>query len=139
MIKEALSLAPTLVSPDFSKDFILYAYGSWDAISAVLVQKNDEGYKQSIAFYSKGLESYEQCYSFVEKHAFGVIKSLKKFRHLLSKNKVQLIVSHQSVKDLFLNKDLAYLHEVSNLLHSKSLTVGIIGFQLLNHFNNLLL
>jgi hypothetical protein len=106
LLKEALSSAPTLVNPDFSKDFILYAYGSIDAISAVLVQKNDEGYEQPIAFYSKGLEGYEQCYSFVEKHAFAVIKSLKKFRHLLSNNKVHLMVSHPSVKEFFLSRDV---------------------------------
>ncbi|KAH9303500.1 hypothetical protein KI387_043862 [Taxus chinensis] len=61
-IKEAISQAPTLINPDFSKDFILYA--------------------------------------------FGVIRSLKKFKHLVSNNKVQLLVSHVGVKDFLLNKDL---------------------------------
>jgi hypothetical protein len=42
-IKEALASAPTLVNPNFSKDFILYAYGSYDVISAILVQQNEEG------------------------------------------------------------------------------------------------
>ncbi|KAH9312130.1 hypothetical protein KI387_027165, partial [Taxus chinensis] len=34
------------------------------------------------------------------------IKSLKKFKHLVSNNKVQLLVSHVGVKDFLLNKDL---------------------------------
>ncbi|KAH9298125.1 hypothetical protein KI387_029807, partial [Taxus chinensis] len=34
------------------------------------------------------------------------IRSLKKFKHLVSNNKVQLLVSHAGVKDFLLNKDL---------------------------------
>ncbi|KAH9298153.1 hypothetical protein KI387_029835, partial [Taxus chinensis] len=35
-IKEAISQAPTLINSDFSKDFILYAFGGDDTISAIL-------------------------------------------------------------------------------------------------------
>ena len=38
-IKEALFAAPALVNLDFTKDFILYVYGSFDTISAMLVQR----------------------------------------------------------------------------------------------------
>ena len=55
-IKEALSSAPTLVNPNFSKYFILYAYGSMDTISAILVQQNDQCSKQPILFFSKCLD-----------------------------------------------------------------------------------
>lgn len=106
LLKEALSSPPTLVNPDFSKDFILYAYGSMDTIYAVLVQKNGEGFEQPITFYRRSLENYEQRYTFVEKHAYTVIKSLKKFRHMLSNNKIHLMVSHPSVKEFFLSRDL---------------------------------
>lgn len=43
LIKEALAAAPTLLNPYFSKDFILYAYGTIDSISAMLVQENEHG------------------------------------------------------------------------------------------------
>ena len=98
LIKEALALAPTLVNPDFSKDFTLYAFGSFDVISAILVQKNVEGLEQPISFFIKGLEDYEQKYTFIEKHVLAIVKSLKKFRHLLSHNKIHLQVAHSSVK-----------------------------------------
>ena len=45
MIKEALAAVPTLLNPDFSKDFILYSYGNIDSIAAMLVQQNDEGFE----------------------------------------------------------------------------------------------
>lgn len=105
-IKEALASAPTLVNLDFSKDFTLYAFGSFDLISAILVQKNVEGLEQPIFFFSKGLEDYEQKYTFIEKHVLVVVKSLKKFRHLLSHNKIHLQVAHSSVKEFLLSKDL---------------------------------
>ncbi len=45
-------------------------------------------------------------YSYVKKKVLSVIRALKKFRHLLSHNKVQLLVSHATVKDFLLNKDI---------------------------------
>ncbi|KAH9296662.1 hypothetical protein KI387_044242 [Taxus chinensis] len=105
-IKEAISQAPTLVNPDFSKDFMLYAFGGGDIISAILVQQNKEGLEQPVVFFSQGLEEYETRYSFIEKHVLEVIRSLKKFKHLVSNNKIQLLVSHAGVKDFLLNKDL---------------------------------
>ncbi|KAH9288885.1 hypothetical protein KI387_033002, partial [Taxus chinensis] len=35
-IKEAISQALTLVNPNISKDFMLYAFGGGDTISAIL-------------------------------------------------------------------------------------------------------
>lgn len=52
-IKEALASAPTLVNPNFSKDFILYAFGSINSISAMLVQKNNYDLEHPIAFFSQ--------------------------------------------------------------------------------------
>lgn len=77
-IKEALTTAPALMNLDFSKDFILYAYGGSEVIYAMLVQQSSEGLEQPITFFSKGLEEYEQRYSFVEKHVLAIVKSLLK-------------------------------------------------------------
>ncbi|KAH9289680.1 hypothetical protein KI387_033797, partial [Taxus chinensis] len=37
-IKHAISQAPTVINPDFSKDFMLYDFGGLDTISAILTQ-----------------------------------------------------------------------------------------------------
>ncbi|KAH9331376.1 hypothetical protein KI387_003484, partial [Taxus chinensis] len=67
---------------------------------------NKENDEQPIAFFSQSLEDYEVRYSFIEKHVLAVIRILKKFKHLVSNNKVQLLVSHAGVKEFLLNKDL---------------------------------
>ncbi|KAH9293759.1 hypothetical protein KI387_041035, partial [Taxus chinensis] len=52
------------------------------------------------------LEDYEVRYSFIEKQVLVVIRGLKKFKHLVSNNKIQLLVSHTGVKEFLLSKDL---------------------------------
>ena len=106
-IKAAIASAPTLINPNFEKDFILYTLGSESSISTVLTQTNDKIEEQPIAFFSEGLKEYEDKYSYVEKQALAVIRALKKFRHLLSHNKIHLLVPHASVKDFLLRKDIS--------------------------------
>lgn len=89
-IKEALETTPTLVNrTDFSKDFTLYAFGSMNLIFAMLVQKNNDGLEQLIAFFSQGLADYQ-----------------KKYKPLISNNKIHFMVAHPSVKEFPLSKDL---------------------------------
>jgi hypothetical protein len=42
-IKRALTEAPVLTSPNYSKDFLIFAFASFDTVAAVLLQKNKEG------------------------------------------------------------------------------------------------
>ena len=50
-LKKAISTAPVLACPDYSKKFLVYSYASEDTIAGVLLQKNDEKHEQPIAFY----------------------------------------------------------------------------------------
>lgn len=51
-IKLALTQTLVLISPMFDKDFIIFSFTSEHTIAAVLLQKNDEGFEQPIAFFS---------------------------------------------------------------------------------------
>ena len=42
-VKKALTEAPVLVSPDYSKDFMIFSFASFDTVATVLLQKNDQG------------------------------------------------------------------------------------------------
>jgi hypothetical protein len=59
-----------------------------------------------MAFFSEGLKDYENNYSYVEKQVIAVVRSLKKFRHLLSQSRIQLLVPNSSVKDFLLSRDI---------------------------------
>jgi hypothetical protein len=66
-IKKALTEAPMLTSPDYSKDFLIFSFASYDTIAVVLLQKNDQGKEQPIAFFSKALRDAELWYEIMEK------------------------------------------------------------------------
>ena len=52
-IKMALTEAPVLVCPNFTKDFLTFSFASEDTLDAVLLQKNKDGLEQPIPFFSK--------------------------------------------------------------------------------------
>ena len=54
-INTSIVHAPSLKSPNFEKDFILYTFASVDALAAVLTQKEDGGDEYPISFMSTGL------------------------------------------------------------------------------------
>jgi hypothetical protein len=78
-VKHALTQAPVLISPDFTKDFYLFSFAFEHTIAAVLLQKNSEGYEQPIAFFSKSLRDVALNYKIMEKQAFSLVKAIKDF------------------------------------------------------------
>ena len=78
-MKRAIMEAPTLISLDYIKEFHIFSFASCDTLAAVLLQKNDEGIEQWVAFFSKTLRDDELRYEIIEKQAYALIKSLKAF------------------------------------------------------------
>jgi hypothetical protein len=72
--------APVLISPDYSKYFMIFSFSSFDTVATVLLQKNDEGFEQPIAFFSRALRDAELKYDIMEKQAYALVKALKSFR-----------------------------------------------------------
>ena len=66
-VKLALTQTPVLISPDFSKDFLIFSFASEHTIAAVLLQRNLEGNEQPIAFFSKALRDAPLKYNIMEK------------------------------------------------------------------------
>lgn len=66
-IKISLTKTPVLISPKFDRDFILFSFASEHTITAILLQKNDQGYDQPIAFFSKALRDAPLKYNIMEK------------------------------------------------------------------------
>ena len=58
-IKMAITEAPILVSPDFTREFLTFSFASEDTLAVVLLQKNKDGLEQPIAFFNKTLRDSE--------------------------------------------------------------------------------
>ena len=80
LVKLALTRAPVLISPDLSKDFLIFSFASEHTMVAVLLQKNPEGMEQPISFFSKALRDAPLKYKIMEKQAYALVKALKEFR-----------------------------------------------------------
>jgi hypothetical protein len=79
-IKRDLTEAPVLISPDYSKDFLIFSLASPDTVVVVLLQTNDSGLEQPIAYFSRALRDAEVRYDTMEKQAYALVKALKAFR-----------------------------------------------------------
>ena len=67
LVKLALTRAPVLISPNFSKDFLIFSFALEHIVAAVLPQKNPEGMEQPISFFSKALRDAPLKYNIMEK------------------------------------------------------------------------
>jgi hypothetical protein len=105
-IKTAIANAPSLQSPDFSKDFLLYTFTSDHSLAAVLTQKDEQGDEYPVTFMSTGLQGVELNYPLVDKQAFVVHKAIKQFRPYILKNHTKVIVPHPEVRSMFVQKEL---------------------------------
>jgi hypothetical protein len=109
-----LTEAPVLVSPDYSKDFLIFSFSSFDTVAVVLLQKNVEGLEQPISFFSRALRDAEVRYDIMEKQAYALVKSLKDFRAYVLHSKVIAYVPSVSVKDILLQPNIDVLKQNSN-------------------------
>ena len=105
-ILKVIAEAPTLISPDFSKPFILYTFASDSSYAAVPTKKNQENNEAPIAFTSSGLNGADLNYPEVDKQAFAVFKSVKHFRPYLLKSHTKVIVPYSAVRNILVQKDL---------------------------------
>ena len=100
LVKHALTQAPVLISPDFTKDFLIFSFASEHTVAIVLLQKNPKGQEQPIAFFSKALRDAPLKYNIMEKQAYALVKALKDFRVYILHSYIIAFVPHIVVKDI---------------------------------------
>lgn len=114
-LKEAMSSAPVLQLPDFSKVFILETDASYSGLGAVLMQEN-----HPIAYISKALGPRSLGLSVYEKELLAIILATQKWRAYLIHNQFIIKTDQQSLKYLLEQK-------ISTPLQHKYLT-KLLGF-----------
>jgi hypothetical protein len=104
-IKDAISQALVLISPNYSRYFIIFSFASQDTIAGVLMQKDVDDYEHPVAFMSKVLRDSEWNKSITEKQAYALVKFLKHFRNYNGYNKIKAYVPYPAVKDVLSQQD----------------------------------
>eukprot|EP00253_Pinus_taeda_P015204 PITA_15204 len=104
LVKLILSSAPTLISPDYTQDFILFSFASEHTLAAVLMQKRD-GVERPIAFFSRIIRDGALNYNIIEKQALALIKALKDFRVYILNSHILAYVPNVAVKDVLVQTE----------------------------------
>ena len=82
-LKQALTTAPVLAYPDFSRPFLVATDASSAAVGAVLSQLDRNGREHAIYYASRSLNKAEKNYLTYEREGLAIVFALKKF-HITS-------------------------------------------------------
>jgi hypothetical protein len=102
----ALTKAPVLAIPNFAKYFILFYFALEHTIPGVLLQNDEHNFERPIAYYRRTLRDSPLSYDFMEKHAYALVKVLKKFRTYILHSHVIAYVPNNFVKEILTQLDL---------------------------------
>ena len=106
-IKESIANSPSLMSPDFLREFILYMFAIDTSYTIVVTQKNQDGDEVPISFMSAWLDGPQLKYPKVEKQAYTMFKDVKHFQPYLLKSQTKIIVPYPTMRNLFVQKELS--------------------------------
>ncbi|GKC11185.1 reverse transcriptase domain-containing protein [Tanacetum coccineum] len=104
ILKEKLTTAPIIISPDWNIPFELMCDASDFAVGAVLGQRIDGKFKP-IYYASKTLNNAQEHYTTTEKELLVVVFSFDKFRQYLVLSKTVVYTDHSALKYLFSKED----------------------------------
>ena len=96
-LKSALSHAPVLMSPNYTKEFTITSDACANGYGGVLSQLDDNGHERPIAYYSKRFNRTEENWSTYEQECFALVQCLKKFRHYIEGKPVKLYTDHKAL------------------------------------------
>nr|GEX37680.1 reverse transcriptase domain-containing protein [Tanacetum cinerariifolium] len=104
MLKEKLTNALIMVSPDWSQQFELMCNASDFSVGAVLRQRKGKHFRP-IHFANKTLNNAQQNYMITEKELLAVVFAFDKFRSYIVLSKIVVFTNHSVLKYLFAKKD----------------------------------
>ncbi|HWN07996.1 MAG TPA: reverse transcriptase domain-containing protein [Pyrinomonadaceae bacterium] len=129
-LKQSVTSAPVLVSPDSTKPFRIEADSSDFATGAVLSQVSAEDDKwHPVAFLSKSLNSVERNYEIHDKEMLAIVRALQEWRHFVegAEHQCEIWTDHKNLEYFMTAKQLnrrqarwsLYLSRFDFTLHHK--------------------
>ncbi|GBP16026.1 Retrovirus-related Pol polyprotein from transposon 297 [Eumeta japonica] len=106
-LKLALSSAPVLAQPDFSREFVIQCDASRIGVGGVLFQVDNENNERPISFVSQKLNRAQRNYTVTELECLAAVVCVKRFRPYIEGSHFRIITDHSSLKWLMTQKDLS--------------------------------
>ena len=104
-LKVALTTAPCLAYPDYSKPFYLGTDASDVAMGGVMYQCTDEGQEQPLAYWSRTFNSAQRKYGVTQRECLALVEALQHYRPYVYGRPVQLVTDHSALQWLMTVKD----------------------------------
>ncbi|GJX05346.1 reverse transcriptase domain-containing protein [Tanacetum coccineum] len=104
LLKEKLTCAPMIVSPNWNLSFELMCDASDFAVGAILGQKDGKKF-HPVYFASKTLNAAQQNYTITEKELMVVVFAFDKFQSYLVLSKMIVYTDHSALRHLFKKQD----------------------------------
>ncbi|XP_044182111.1 uncharacterized protein K02A2.6-like [Acropora millepora] len=100
--KQLISSAPVLAYYDLDKPVVLQTDASDYALGGALLQPNDKGKLQPVAFTSSSMSPTEQRYSQIEKECLAICNCFQKFdQWLYGKSDIEVHTDHQPLETIY--------------------------------------
>ncbi len=93
-LRQALITAPVLAFPDFTRKFVIQTDASADAISGVLLQRQN-GFWKPISFFSRKLTPCERRYSATEREMLAIREAYFDFINVVYDRQIVFITDHE--------------------------------------------
>ena len=122
-LKYALSNAPVLAQPDFSKDFVIQCDASRIGVGSVLYQLDDLGRERPIAFVSQKLNKAQRNYMVTEIECLAAVICVKRFRQYIEGLPFKIVTDHSSLQSWLMGQT-----DLSGRLARWSLKLQNFGF-----------
>ena len=105
VIRDAITKYPVLRAADPNKDYILETDASDEALSATIMQNDDEGNLHPVAYASKTLNDAQRNYTVTDREALAIVWGLEHFNTFCEGHKYTAITDHAALKYLYTAKN----------------------------------